>query len=67
MRSPTPAASGTRSPASVLLYAGLGVLAVKAVRVLAKPDDGGDVPYGPDEGPRAPDADEAESDKAVAG
>ncbi len=53
--------------ASVLLYAGLGVLAVKALRVLAKPGDVGDVPYGPGEGPDAPDEDRSAADERVAG
>ena len=33
---------------AVVLYTGLGILAVKAVRILAKPGDEGAVPYGPD-------------------
>ena len=49
---------------TIVLYTGLGILAVKAVRLLAKPGEEGAVPYGPDqpEGPDDRDGPEAGAD-----
>jgi cytochrome d ubiquinol oxidase subunit I len=52
---------------ALVLYAGIGVLAVKAVRRLATPGDEGAVPYGPDRPDRPDDPDDDNAPTTGAG